>query len=127
MSALLAQTLTRVRACVNANLPLPVELGIAILESTQPLVDARQVRAQRDELIRQAAGALPDPDALVEELAARLEEEAKLLQRRWATLCHTRPSEPYSSARDFLHAARLIKDIPSSQRQFRRILKAPGR
>lgn len=122
MGALVADTLARLRVCRDAGLSAPPDLRDAAIECLERYADAEQARAQRDSLIRRAALLLPP--AAPYRNAGVLACEAKAMNRRWHELRTRPPQQPFGSLRDYLHAARLLSELPSSQRQFYRVLQA---
>ncbi|MFC3715593.1 hypothetical protein ACFONC_05460 [Luteimonas soli] len=122
MGTIVGDTLARLRVCRDSGLATPPELRDAAIECLERYADAEQVRAQRDTLIRRAALLLPP--AAPYRTAGVLACEARAMNRRWHELRTKLPQQPFGSPRDYLHAARLLSELPTSQRQFYRVLLA---
>lgn len=120
MGSLIADTVARLRVCQAAGLPVSDELLNDAVECLERVTDAALLRAKRDELIRRAALLLPV--ATPYQKATALAGEAKAMDRTWHLLRSVPPAQPLSTPRECLHAARLLADLPESQRQFYRLL-----
>ena len=121
LGSLIADTVARLRVCQAAGLPVTDDLLSDAVECLERVTDAALLRARRDELIRRAALLLPVAGPYQQ--AATLAGEAKAMARTWHLLRSTPPAVPLSTPRDCLHAARLLADLPESQRQFYRLLR----
>lgn len=121
MGSITADTLARLRVCQAAGLPVPDDLLSDAVECLEKVTDAALLRARRDELIRRAALLLPD--ATPYQQAAALATEAKAMSRTWHLLCQQSPGQSLSTPRECLHAARLLAVLPTSHRQFYRLLQ----
>lgn len=122
LATLAANTLARLRVCRDAGQAIPSDLVADAITCLEAVADAAVLRVKRDELIRRASLLMPPapPHRLAEVLAA----EAKAMARTWPILRARQPREPYQAPRDCLHAAALLAPLPSSQRQFYRVLRA---
>lgn len=122
MRSLAAETLRCLRRCREENRPTPPHLIDDAIECLRRVTDADVVRAERDALIREAASLLPPAPPY--RRAGLLKAEAAAMERVWHTLQSHMPQTPYISARDALHAARLMSELPDSVRQYYRLLCA---
>lgn len=121
MGSTTADTLARLRVCKAAGLPVSQDLLNDAVECLERVTDAALFRAKRDELIRRAALLLPV--AAPYHQAAALVGEAKAMARTWHLLRTLPPAKILTTPRDCLHAARLLAELPESQRQFYRVLR----
>ena len=121
MRSFVAETLTRLRRCRDQGQPAPVDLCEDAIECLRRVNDAEVVRTERDALIRQAADLLPPAPPYRK--AKMLLAEVRAMQRVWRVLVAQTPTYPPVTVRDALHAARLISELPDSERQFYRLLR----
>ena len=111
-----ATTLARLRVCRDAGVPVPPDLLDAAIMLAERLLSARERKQLRDRELRLAALILPANDALWTK-AGQLLKEARAMARR-------RPASIADPVRLHLHRADELGGLPSSQKQFLRILAA---
>lgn len=116
-----ATALARLRVCRAAGLPIPADLHDEVIECLAGIAGHAQLKAKRDALIRRAAMALPPAGSYrhAEILAA----EAKAMTRVPRPVSGViLPMEPVTP-RECLFVASLALELPSSVRQYYRVLK----
>lgn len=115
-------TLARLRACRWSGKPVPAQVIDDAIEALGR-IEARQIALmRRDDLIRAAAEMTGQ--ARASDQAKQLLATANALSRTWPTLVLQSPPDVPATARDALHAARLVAPLPKSTRQFLRVLAA---
>lgn len=119
-----ADTIARLRVCKAAGVPVCPELIAAALDHLERDEGMAKLRARRDALIRRAALFLPSESSYKQ--AERLAGEAKAMNHN-RLLRRTRSLDPDPvTLQGCLHAAAMIDHLPTSQRQFYRVLRRRG-
>jgi hypothetical protein len=114
-----ADTIARLRVCKAAGVPVCPELIAAALDHLERDEGMAKLRARRDALIRRAALFLPSESPYKQ--AARLAGEAKAMNRLLRTKRSLDPDP--ATIQGCLHAAAMIDHLPTSHRQFYRVLR----
>lgn len=116
------ETLARLRVCRAAGIAVPHDLQDAAIECLSKVAGHAELKARRDALIRRAAMALPPGGAYRN--AEILAQEAKVIGRsRLAPLSVGTHAEPVT-ARQCLLAASQILELPTSVRQYYRVIQS---
>ena len=124
MAASTTETLARLRVCRAAGVAVPGDLQDDVIECLSKLVGHSQLKARRDALIRRAAMALPPAGAYRK--AEALAVEARAVARGRLSLLSDFGLDQPTTPRQCLFAASQILELPSSVRQYYRVIRVGG-